>query len=69
MRIDQCVCAFRAVGVSVLGFLSRRLSDLTEVGVHFKFCDNYSHDFHEKLWEYCECNPALPCRSMSNVSI
>ena len=68
MRNDQCVCAFRAIGVPVLGFLRRRHSDLTELGV-LLFCDIYSRNFYAKLWGYCECNPVVPCRVMLYVSI
>jgi len=49
MHVDQCVCAFRAVEGPVLGFLSRRCDEVTEVGRTFKFYDIRSHNSHAKL--------------------
>ena len=52
----------------VLAFLSSRCCEVSEVGRTLKFCDIYSHVFRANLWLFCECNPAIPCRGLLNVS-
>ena len=68
MRVDQCVCAFRAVEVPVLGCFSSRCSEVSEVGRTLKFCGIQSHDFYAQLWGHYECNPVVPWRRILNVS-
>jgi len=55
MLIDECVCAFRAVELPVLACLVSSWSEEPEVGRALKFCDIHSHDFHAKLWTFCDC--------------
>jgi hypothetical protein len=55
VRIDQCVCTVRAVEVPVFACVSNRSSEVSEVGKTLKFCDVHSHEFHARLWVFCDC--------------
>jgi hypothetical protein len=67
MHVDQCVCALRAVELPVLSCLSNKCSEVGD-GRTLNFYDIHSHELHAKVWGHCECNPAVPCRAMLNVS-
>jgi hypothetical protein len=55
MRIDERVCAFRAVELPVLACFVSSCSEESEIGRALKFCDIHSHDFLAKLWTFCDC--------------
>jgi hypothetical protein len=65
MRVDQCVCAIRAVDMPVLGCLCSGCSEVSEV-VGMKFCENISDCFHAKFWGKCGCIRVVPCRGILN---
>jgi len=48
MRLDQCVCAIRAVEMPVLACFSSSCSEVTEVG-GMKFCEDMFDSFHAEL--------------------